>query len=274
MARVNLMKNIVTSRRQPHTPLDNVNTPYNPIRWACYRDDHWKVSYFVSQTAEGGASRPGGGQPLHQRALHREDRQPQARHQVSQAPRHGRGEPPHWPTILQSTLLSLKYSKHLPLFITGLWGWVRLSPQAFWARCRGQVLSSFFHSHFWGQLACSWLLLYLIIFQRLPVPQPAASEGLRQPDQTCLRTSSCQKINALAILLNNLMRAALRMTTLLICNLATIIQLKDDGHEDSADLLCDRLPIVLLARYRLHNQLCNFKHLCSASKLYKSYSIE
>ena len=33
MARVNLMKNIVTSRRQPHTPLDNVNTPYNPIRW-------------------------------------------------------------------------------------------------------------------------------------------------------------------------------------------------------------------------------------------------
>merc|ERR1712110_663908 len=32
MVRVNLMKNIVTSRRQPHTPLDNVNTPYNPIR--------------------------------------------------------------------------------------------------------------------------------------------------------------------------------------------------------------------------------------------------
>merc|ERR1712192_36304 len=32
MASVNLMKNIVTSRRQPHTPLDNVNTPYNPIR--------------------------------------------------------------------------------------------------------------------------------------------------------------------------------------------------------------------------------------------------
>merc|ERR1712046_347607 len=86
-------------------------------------------------------------------------------------------------------------------------------------------------------------------------------------------TSSCQKINALAILLTNLMRAAVRMTTLLICNLAAIIQLKDDGHEDSADLLCDRLPIVLLARYRLHNQLCNFKHLCSASKLYKSYSI-
>ena len=110
MARVNLMKNIVTSRRQPHTPLDNVNTPYNPIRWACYSDDHWKVSYFVSQTAEGGASRPGGGQPLHQRALHREDRQPQARHQVSQAPCHGRGEPPHWSTSLQ---LTLKYSKHL-----------------------------------------------------------------------------------------------------------------------------------------------------------------
>merc|ERR1711909_117762 len=32
MTRVNMMKNIVTSRRQPHTPLDNVNTPYNPIR--------------------------------------------------------------------------------------------------------------------------------------------------------------------------------------------------------------------------------------------------
>merc|ERR1712037_35248 len=48
MARVNLMKNIVTSRRQPH------------------------------QTAEGGSSRPGGGHPLHQRALHRQGRQPQA----------------------------------------------------------------------------------------------------------------------------------------------------------------------------------------------------
>merc|ERR1712002_62176 len=32
MARVNLMKNIVTDRRQPHSPLDNVNTPYNPVR--------------------------------------------------------------------------------------------------------------------------------------------------------------------------------------------------------------------------------------------------
>merc|ERR1712105_120503 len=32
MARVNLMKNIVTARRQPHSPLDNVNTPYNPVR--------------------------------------------------------------------------------------------------------------------------------------------------------------------------------------------------------------------------------------------------
>jgi len=32
MARVNLMKNIVSSRRQPHSPLDNVNTPYNGIR--------------------------------------------------------------------------------------------------------------------------------------------------------------------------------------------------------------------------------------------------
>merc|ERR1712181_104208 len=41
------------------------------------------------QTAEGCTSRPGGGQPLHQRALHREGGQPQARHQVPQAPRHG-----------------------------------------------------------------------------------------------------------------------------------------------------------------------------------------
>jgi len=32
MARVNIMKNIVTDRRQPHSPLDNVNTPYNPVR--------------------------------------------------------------------------------------------------------------------------------------------------------------------------------------------------------------------------------------------------
>merc|ERR1712079_254322 len=32
MARVNMMKTIVTDRRQPHSPLDNVNTPYNPIR--------------------------------------------------------------------------------------------------------------------------------------------------------------------------------------------------------------------------------------------------
>jgi len=32
MARVNLMKNIVSSRRQPHSPLDNVQTPYNSIR--------------------------------------------------------------------------------------------------------------------------------------------------------------------------------------------------------------------------------------------------
>merc|ERR1711954_252003 len=31
-ARCSLMKNIVSSRRQPHSPLDNVNTPYNPIR--------------------------------------------------------------------------------------------------------------------------------------------------------------------------------------------------------------------------------------------------
>jgi len=32
MARCNLMKTIVTNRRQPHSPLDNVNTPYNPVR--------------------------------------------------------------------------------------------------------------------------------------------------------------------------------------------------------------------------------------------------
>jgi len=32
MARVNVMKTIVADRRQPHSPLDNVNTPYNPIR--------------------------------------------------------------------------------------------------------------------------------------------------------------------------------------------------------------------------------------------------
>jgi len=32
MARVNLMKNIVTNRCQPHSPLDNVNTPHNPVR--------------------------------------------------------------------------------------------------------------------------------------------------------------------------------------------------------------------------------------------------
>merc|ERR1712227_987936 len=174
MARVNLMKNIVTSRRQPHTPLDNVNTPYNPIRLLK-------------------------GAPPGQEAVN---------HYISEL------------SIVKTGnhKLDTKYRKHLAMV--------------------------------------------------------EACEGLRQPDQTCLRTSSCQKINALAILLTNLIRAALRMTTLLICNLATIIQLKDDGHEDSADLLCDRLPIVLLARYRLHNQLCNFKHLCSASKLYKSYSIE
>merc|ERR1712180_535296 len=32
MARVNVMKAIVTDRRQPHAPLDNVNTPYNSVR--------------------------------------------------------------------------------------------------------------------------------------------------------------------------------------------------------------------------------------------------
>ena len=32
MARVKVMKTIVTDRRQPHSPLDNVNTSYNPIR--------------------------------------------------------------------------------------------------------------------------------------------------------------------------------------------------------------------------------------------------
>ena len=57
MARVNLMKNIVTSRRQPHTPLDNVNTPYNPIRWKhiissfcmvmLYKIDHYVFKSFI-----------------------------------------------------------------------------------------------------------------------------------------------------------------------------------------------------------------------------------
>merc|ERR1712116_56918 len=42
-----------------------------------------KADVYLPHSAEGGASRPGGGQPLHQRALHRQDRQPQARHQVS-----------------------------------------------------------------------------------------------------------------------------------------------------------------------------------------------
>jgi len=32
MAGVNVMKTIVSNRRQPHSPLDNVNTPYNSIR--------------------------------------------------------------------------------------------------------------------------------------------------------------------------------------------------------------------------------------------------
>jgi len=32
MAGVNVMKSIVSNRRQPHTPLDNVNTPYNSVR--------------------------------------------------------------------------------------------------------------------------------------------------------------------------------------------------------------------------------------------------
>jgi len=32
MARCNLIKSIVSDRRQPHTPLDNVNTPYNSVR--------------------------------------------------------------------------------------------------------------------------------------------------------------------------------------------------------------------------------------------------
>ena len=294
MARVNLMKNIVTSRRQPHTPLDNVNTPYNPIRWTVtriissfcmvmlYRIDHSVFKSLIFCVSDCWRGRL----PARRRSTTTSASSPSWRPATTSSTPSIASTLPwsRWASslliiILQSTLLYLKYWKHLlsckfPFFITGLWGWVRLSPQAFWARCRGQVLSIFVNSYFCGQLACSWLLLHLIIFQRLPVPQPAASEGLRQPDQTCLRMSSCQKINALAILLINLMRAAVRMTTLLICNLAKFIQLKDDGHEDSADLLCDRLPIVLLARYRLHNQLCNFKHLCSASKLYKSYSIE
>merc|ERR1712173_509647 len=32
MAGVNVMKTIVGSRRQPHSPLDNVNTPLNSVR--------------------------------------------------------------------------------------------------------------------------------------------------------------------------------------------------------------------------------------------------
>merc|ERR1712042_242814 len=32
MAGVNVMKSIVQNRRQPHTPLDNVNTPLNSVR--------------------------------------------------------------------------------------------------------------------------------------------------------------------------------------------------------------------------------------------------
>jgi hypothetical protein len=32
MARVNMIKSIVSDRRQPHSPLDNVNTPYNSVR--------------------------------------------------------------------------------------------------------------------------------------------------------------------------------------------------------------------------------------------------
>merc|ERR1712110_28008 len=57
MARVKLVKAIVTDRRQPHSPLDNNNTAYNSIRLLK------------------GAARPGERQPLHQRALHREGQQ-------------------------------------------------------------------------------------------------------------------------------------------------------------------------------------------------------
>jgi len=32
MSRVNVMKTIVSNRKQPHSPLDNVNTPYNSVR--------------------------------------------------------------------------------------------------------------------------------------------------------------------------------------------------------------------------------------------------
>ena len=47
MARVKLMKNIVSSRRQPHSPLDNVNTPYNPIRYhSCLAEQNSHQQYF------------------------------------------------------------------------------------------------------------------------------------------------------------------------------------------------------------------------------------
>merc|ERR1711925_33376 len=179
MARVNLMKNIVTSRRQPHTPLDNVNTPYNPIRLLK-------------------------GAPPGQEAVN---------HYISEL------------SIVKTGnhKLDTKYRKHLAMV----------------EACEDEYD---YHHKLFGQ-------------------------GAVDRD---FQFHNPQLVKDYA----NQMRAALRMTTLLICNLAKFIQLKDDGHEDSADLLCDRLPIVLLARYRLHNQLCNFKHLCSASKLYKSYSIE
>merc|ERR1712181_81705 len=60
-----------------------------------HRDEQTATSYTPGQcqhsiqphqTAEGCTSRPGGGQPLHQRALHRKGRKPQARHQVPQPP--------------------------------------------------------------------------------------------------------------------------------------------------------------------------------------------
>merc|ERR1712152_14648 len=179
MARVNLMKNIVTSRRQPHTPLDNVNTPYNPIRLLK-------------------------GAPPGQEAVN---------HYISELSIVKTGTPK----------LDTKYHKHLAMV----------------EACEDEYD---YHHKLFGQ-------------------------GAVDRD---FQFHNPQLVKDYA----NQMMAALRMTTLLICNLATIIQLKDDGNEDSADLLCDRLPIVLLARYRLHNQLCNFKHLCSDSKLYNSYSIE
>ena len=50
MARVKLMKNVVTSRRQPHSPLDNVQTPYNPIRY--HRDNELVILMYMVHTQQ------------------------------------------------------------------------------------------------------------------------------------------------------------------------------------------------------------------------------